>query len=123
MSIDPIVTPLLSNAQRNVWGGVPKVGVYWGFSGMLAGFANDMDGLEVEPEPAKRRGQGHAVVMGAMMKMQGPARGVMVETREVIREAPAKVSSKKKAAAAAPVLKQLKREAVDVREKAVDPKQ
>ncbi len=58
------------------------------------------------------------------MKMQGPAiGGVMVETREVIRDAPAKVSSKKKAAAAAPVLKQLKREAVDGREKAADPKQ
>ncbi len=58
MSIDPIVTPLLSDAQRNVWGGVPKVGVYWGFSGMLAGFANDMDALEVELGEPARRGQG-----------------------------------------------------------------
>ena len=35
-------------------GGVQKVGVYWGFAGMLAGFANDADGLEVElGEPAR----------------------------------------------------------------------
>ncbi len=124
MTIDPIVTPLLSDAQRKVWGGVPKVGVYWGFSGMLAGFANDMDGLEVELGEPARRGQGANAGMGAMMKMQVPAvQGVMVETTEIIRGAPAKVSSKKKAAAAAPAAKQLKRGAVDGREKAGDPKQ
>ena len=59
MTIDPLVTPMLSDAQKKVWGGVQKVGVYWGFGGMLAGFANDGDGLEVElGEPAKPGGAG-----------------------------------------------------------------
>ena len=124
MTIDPIVTPLLSDAQRKVWGGVPKVGVYWGFSGMLAGFANDMDGLEVELGEPARRGADAQAGMGAMMKMQGPVmQGMVVETREVIRDVPAKATSKKKAAAAAAAEKQLKRGAVGGLEKSGDPKQ
>ena len=48
MTIDPLVTPVLSDAQKKVWRGLQKVGVYWGFAGMLGGFANDGDALEVE---------------------------------------------------------------------------
>jgi hypothetical protein len=54
MTIDPVVAPILTDAQKRVWGGVQKVGIYWGFGGMLAGFANDGDGLEIElGEPVK----------------------------------------------------------------------
>ena len=54
MTIDPLVTPLLRTPKRRCGRGVQKVGVYWGFAGMLAGFANDADGLEVElGEPAR----------------------------------------------------------------------
>jgi hypothetical protein len=48
MTIDPLVTPVLTDPQKEVWKGVQKVGVYWGFAGMLGGFANDADGLEIE---------------------------------------------------------------------------
>ena len=48
MTIDALVVPILSNAQRKVWAGVQKVGAYWGFAGMLGGFTNDPDGLEIE---------------------------------------------------------------------------
>ncbi len=67
ITIDPLVTPLLSDAQKRVWGGVQKVGVYWGFAGMLAGFVNDADGLEIE--------LGEPVRAGAPAKNgYGPAR-------------------------------------------------
>ena len=82
ITIDPLVTPLLSDAQKKVWGGVQKVGVYWGFAGMLAGFVNDRDGLEIElgeparPDQVAKKGVGAAKVRAPAMK------GVMVETRE-----------------------------------------
>jgi hypothetical protein len=124
MAIDPLVTPLLSDAQRKVWGGVAKVGVYWGFAGMLAGFANDADGLEVElGEPA--RPQEPNARMGVMMKMQVPVpaiHGVIIEAREPVRDAPVKAAAKKKAAAAGPTVKQLKPAAVDGQKKAGETK-
>ncbi len=72
MTIDGLVTPVLSEAQKKVWQGVQKVGVYWGFAGMLGGFANDIDGLEVElGEPVNARPDQNQ--MRGMMKMQGAA--------------------------------------------------
>jgi hypothetical protein len=76
VTIDPLVTPLLTEAQKRVWGGVQKVGVYWGFAGMLAGFVNDPDGLEVElgeparpgQEPIQRLGRG--VERGVIINLQ-----------------------------------------------------
>jgi hypothetical protein len=91
MTIDPVVTPILTDAQKRVWAGVQKVGIYWGFGGMLAGFANDGDALEIElGEPAKpdvqipqlRRlaieaveGQGHAAAK-ASVKMKAAVKKV-----------------------------------------------
>ena len=81
ITIDPLVTPLLSDAQKKVWGGVQKVGVYWGFAGMLAGFVNDADGLEVELGEPVRPDQAAKKGFGAV-KVRAPAmRGVMVEPR------------------------------------------
>ncbi len=99
-TIDPLVTPLLSDAQRKVWAGVPKVGIYWGFAGMLAGFANDVDGLEVELGEPARRGQEPNARMG-VMKMELPAvQGMIIESKVGVRDAPAKKAGKKKAGAA-----------------------
>ncbi len=82
ITIDPLVMPLLSDAQKKVWGGVQKVGVYWGFAGMLAGFVNDADGLEVELGEPVRTDQAAKKGFGAA-KVRAPAmKGVMVEPRE-----------------------------------------
>jgi hypothetical protein len=69
MSVDPMVTPLLTEAQKKVWGGLQKVGVYWGFAAMTAGFGTDPDDLDVElGEPGRPREQRNP--MHEMMKMQ-----------------------------------------------------
>ena len=57
MTVDPLVTPILTDAQQKVWRGVQKLGIYWGLGlgGVMNGFANDQDDLEVElGEPARR---------------------------------------------------------------------
>jgi hypothetical protein len=97
-TIDPLVTPLLSEAQRKVWAGVPKVGIYWGFAGMLAGFANDVDGLEVELGEPGMRPQEPNARMGVMkMEVQAIQR-VIIESKVGVPAAPAKKATKKKAA-------------------------
>jgi hypothetical protein len=69
MSVDPMVTPLLTEAQKKVWGGLQKVGVYWGFAAMTAGFGSDPDDLAAElGEPARPGEQRNP--MHEMMKMQ-----------------------------------------------------
>ena len=72
MTIDTLVTPILSDAQKKVWQGVQKVGVYWGFAGMLGGFANDPDGLEIELGEPARKDQNQNQMIG-VMKMPGCA--------------------------------------------------
>ena len=61
MTVEPLVTPILTEAQKRVWQGVQKVGVYWGIGGMMGNFANDQDGLEVElgvpAKPEQNRNQ------------------------------------------------------------------
>jgi hypothetical protein len=82
MTIDTLVTPILSDAQKKVWQGVQKVGAYWGFAGMLGGFTNDPDGLEIELGEPARKDQNQNHMKGAM-KMQIEAAGVEVFTGEV----------------------------------------
>jgi hypothetical protein len=78
MTIDTFVTPVLTEAQKKVWQGVQKVGVYWGFAGMLGGFANDPDGLEIElGEPARKAQDRHQKV-GARMEAM-PFEGQVIE--------------------------------------------
>ena len=73
MTIDSLVIPILSNAQQIVWHGVQKVGVYWGFAGMLGGFANDGDALEVElGGPARAERNVNGMIGGLQMEMQIP---------------------------------------------------
>ena len=82
MTIDPLVTPVLSDAQKKVWQGVQKVGVYWGFAGMLGGFANDPDGLEVELGEPARQDQNQNQMIGVMkMQVQRCTRGHHSRTR------------------------------------------
>ncbi len=100
-TIDPLVTPLLSDAQRKVWAGVPKVGIYWGFAGMLAGFANDVDGLEVELGEPARRGEEPNARMGVMKMQVQAVQGMIIESKVGVQVvAPAKKAGKKKAGAA-----------------------
>jgi hypothetical protein len=68
MTIDTLVTPVLSDAQKKVWQGVQKVGAYWGFAGMLGGFTNDPDGLEVELGEPARKDQGRNQMRDVMQK-------------------------------------------------------
>jgi hypothetical protein len=98
-TIDALVTPLLSDAQRKVWAGVPKVGIYWGFAGMLAGFANDVDGLEVELGEPARRGQEPNARMGVMKMEVQAVQGMIIESKVGVPAAPAKKAGKKKAGA------------------------
>jgi hypothetical protein len=77
ITIDPLVTPLLTDAQKKVWAGVQKVGVYWGFAGSLAGFVNDPDALEVElGERAEPGEEANQKVGGAVRFERGFERGV-----------------------------------------------
>jgi hypothetical protein len=99
-TIDPLVTPLLSDAQRKVWAGVPKVGIYWGFAGMLAGFANDVDGLEVELGEPARRGEEPNARMGVMKMQVQAVQGMIIESKVGVQAAPAKKAGKKKGGAA-----------------------
>ena len=85
MTIDPLVTPVLSNAQKKVWQGVQKVGVYWGFAGMLGGFANDGDALEVELGGPARAEQ---INNGLNMQIQIQAPMPAVRGRIVIQPVP-----------------------------------
>ena len=75
MTIDPLVTPVLSEAQQKVWHGVQKVGVYWGFAGMLGGFANDGDGLEVELGGPARAGENNNMMNMPIPMLVPAARG------------------------------------------------
>lgn len=79
MTVDPLVAPILTEAQKKVWGGVQKVGVYWGFSGMIAGFANDGDGLEVELGEPARLGDGPNGINGMMRKQMQHMGGGVIE--------------------------------------------
>ena len=90
MTIDTLVTPILTDAQKKVWQGVQKVGVYWGFAGMLGGFANDPDGLEIELGEPARKDQDQNQMIG-VMKMQDARRSA---TRSSIRERAAGSSSR-----------------------------
>jgi hypothetical protein len=75
MTIEPVVTPILTDAQKQVWQGVQKVGIFWGFGGnILAGFANDGDGLEVElGEPLRQQQEANGMIPGMnMMRVNGP---------------------------------------------------
>lgn len=70
MTVEPLVTPILTEAKKRVWQGVQKVGVYWGIGGMMGNFANDQDGLEVElgvpVRPEQNRNQRVRAVGGMM---------------------------------------------------------
>jgi len=48
LGVDPIVTPLLTDAQKKVWQGFQKMDGFWGFGGIFGGFMNDNDALEEE---------------------------------------------------------------------------
>jgi len=104
MNIDPVVTPVLSDAQKKVWQGAQRVGGFWGFGGMGGGFTNDLDALEEElgevkkaepPNPAIRR----RVFMKA--EMIGEAGGMQpVEVRKVeMKKAEGQKAETKKAVA------------------------
>ena len=69
MTVDAHVVPLLTDAQKKVWAGVQKVGAYWGFAGVLGGFTNDPDGLEIELGQPARKDQDRNAMIG-IMKMQ-----------------------------------------------------
>ena len=45
---DPFVTPFLDATQKRIWQGHSKVGGIGGVGGMVGGFVNDNDALEVE---------------------------------------------------------------------------
>jgi hypothetical protein len=101
ITIDPLVTPLLTDAQRKVWGGVQKVGVYWGFAGMLAGFVNDPDGLEVELGEPARPGE-QAIGPKRAVRLGVDEQGAFIYSKDVAGRAvaappKAKAESKKKA--------------------------
>jgi hypothetical protein len=99
MTIDRLVTPVLSDAQKKVWQGVQKVGAYWGFAAMLGGFANDPDSLEIELGEPGRRAQnrnqafdampmqfqeffdGDAIIQGDVIIHQGVAPAVRVQRK------------------------------------------
>jgi hypothetical protein len=82
MTIDALVTPILSDAQKKVWQGVQKVGAYWGFAGMLGGFTNDPDGLEIELGEPARKDQNQRQMI-PVMKMQGAMREVIIRDEVV----------------------------------------
>jgi hypothetical protein len=93
------VTPLLSTAQKRVCAGVQKVGVYWGFAGMLAGFVNDADGLEIElGEPVKaemprlQRPRLQGVVIEAKDGFGGPTVKTTVKTKVGVEKAKPKAT-------------------------------
>ncbi len=78
-TIDPAVLPLLTNAQSNFWRSVQKVGIDWGFGGMLAGFANDGDELEAElGEPMRPRQAVVPAIPGMDMQQLDILRGGVV---------------------------------------------
>jgi hypothetical protein len=54
MNLDPLLNPILSDAQKKVWQNVQKVDGFWGFGGVWGGFGNDSDELEEELGEAKR---------------------------------------------------------------------
>ncbi len=48
MSIDPLLSPILTDAQKAVWQNVQKVDRFTGFGGVWGAFGNDSDELEEE---------------------------------------------------------------------------
>ena len=85
MTIDEVVTPVLTEAQKKAWQGVQKVGIYWGFAGMLGGFANDADGLEIElGEPVRKERNVNGVIGGLQMEMQIQAGGAVMKNARTI---------------------------------------
>jgi hypothetical protein len=76
------------------------VGIYWGFAGMLAGFANDVDGLEVELGEPARRGEEPNARMGVMKMQVQAVQGMIIESKVGVQAAPAKKAGKKKGGAA-----------------------
>jgi len=113
MTIDPVVTPILTDAQKKVWQGVQKVGVYWGFAGMLGNFANDADDLAIElgeaarPNPDANPGMRNDLRRVEMklqleqmqMQLQQMQAGDVIINAEPapLRQIPTKVVEKKKA--------------------------
>jgi hypothetical protein len=74
MTIDVLVIPILTEAQKKVWQGVQRVAMNWGFAGMLGGFANDTDGLEVElGEPVRAQANQNQRMFPAMKMQMAPA--------------------------------------------------
>jgi hypothetical protein len=63
MNVDPLVNPILSDAQKKVWQNVQKVDGYWGFGGVWGGFGNDSDELEEErgEQPKQANDPGKAI--------------------------------------------------------------
>ncbi len=98
-TIDPAVIPLLTNAQRNVWRSVPKVGIYWGFGGMLAGFANDGDELEAElGEPMRPRQAVVPAIPGMNMQQVNAVRSELINAAPRVSIPRIKATNKAEAA-------------------------
>jgi len=65
MSIDNLLNPILSDAQKTVWQNVQKVDRFFGFGGVWGGFGNDSDELEEELGEERKKQPGDYGKSGA----------------------------------------------------------